>query len=363
MARRKEARILGPYEEARGWRVRFINREGKKQNILCPTLEAAQALIWELEREVLGKYTLEDCIDLWELDLKKKGLKPKTIAGEIKRARLLLPLKGSIASYSAEEAERKYLELVDRGLAADTHRWYRSTCIRFFDFAVAMGWLGENPWAKVRPLGKRRRGKMQLRVDEARQWADEAFRRLDVARQANLARLPKAERRRIEGQAEGALAGLIALLLGMRAGEIVQLKARDVDASGTLLWIESGKTEAAKRHMKVPHELRAPLLERASGRRWDQYLFGGGDAPRATNWPNRCVQALTAAVGVPTVCAHSMRGLHTTLSKAEGATADMVMVQIGHNDRTTQDRHYADQEVVAEAKRKRVFELIVGGAR
>ena len=45
----------------------------------------------------------------------------------------------------------------------------------------------------------------------------------------------------------GAVAAMMALLLGMRATEIVSRVVRDLDDNGRLLWIPTAKTEAGKR--------------------------------------------------------------------------------------------------------------------
>jgi integrase len=50
----------------------------------------------------------------------------------------------------------------------------------------------------------------------------------------------------------GALAAALPLLTGMRASEITNLRRRDLDDGGKILWVQEGKTEAARRRFVVP---------------------------------------------------------------------------------------------------------------
>lgn len=89
-------------------------------------------------------------------------------------------------------------------------------------------------------MGKRRHGKAQLSIDEARRWA------LEFADQ---------------GEA-GAVAAMMALVMGMRPSEIVSRVVRDLDYDGRLLWIPETKTEAGRRTLPVPEFLGPYLRQR-----------------------------------------------------------------------------------------------------
>ena len=78
------------------------------------------------------------------------------------------------------------------------------------------------------------------------------------------------------GGDRGATAALVALLLGMRASEIVSRRAGDLDedsAPGDLLWIPCAKTPAGRRTIEVPGELRPLLVACAQGKASDRHLF------------------------------------------------------------------------------------------
>ena len=49
---------------------------------------------------------------------------------------------------------------------------------------------------------------------------------------------------------------LVAVYMGLRAGEIVNIGRRDIDDNGRLLWIPDSKTEAGRRILEIPEILR-----------------------------------------------------------------------------------------------------------
>jgi integrase len=139
-------------------------------------------------------------------------------------------------------------------LAVDSHRNILAEAKTFLNWAVGRGYLRGNPLAGVVGTGKRRHGKPQLRIDEARKWQAKA---LQLAS---------------EGQ-EGAVGALVTLLMGLRAGEVVSRIVRDLDDDGRLLCIPDSKTAAGKRTLQVPEALRSSLLRLAEGRKAGEPLF------------------------------------------------------------------------------------------
>jgi hypothetical protein len=75
----------------------------------------------------------------------------------------------------------------------------------------------------VKGVGKRKRGKPQLRIDEARKFIAEAKRMADA------------------GDIAGVV-GLGALCFGTRITELVSRPVRELDDDGRLLWISKSKT-------------------------------------------------------------------------------------------------------------------------
>ncbi|MCP4447456.1 MAG: phage integrase family protein [Myxococcales bacterium] len=91
---------------------------------------------------------------------------------------------------------------------------------------------------------------------------------------------------------------MMTLLMGMRASEIVQRIARDIDDQVRILWVTASKTEAGKRRFGVPVGLRPYLGELAKGKSPGDLLFGLRDR----GWPNKCVQRICHEADVPVVC-------------------------------------------------------------
>jgi hypothetical protein len=151
----------------------------------------------------------------------------------------------------------------------------------------------------------------------------------------------------------------MALLMGLRASEVMGRTARDVDDGGCLLWIDSGKTDHSRRHLRVPAVLAPHLAKLAADRQGAPYLFGeakGGRPP--THRLAYIVQRLCRRYEVPKVCPHSLRGLYATLAMEQGAVADMVAASLGHTSFTMTARHYAKPQAVRNAKTERVLAVL-----
>lgn len=196
-----------------------------------------------------------------------------------------------------------------------THRGALSEARTFYAWCVRGGLCPQNPLRDVQPEGRLPRGKEQLRVAEARRLLEVAY---------GLAE---------KGDA-GALAVLLCLLCALRAGEVLRLQARDIDAGDVV--VERGKTANAARRMEMSPKLR-DLLERwRAGRPPEQLLF-----PHAANWVNRQTSRLCVLAGVRRVVAHSLRGLHSTAALKSGVTARVVAEALGHGSPSTTLGSYA----------------------
>jgi integrase len=123
--------------------------------------------------------------------------------------------------------------------AVDTHRNALSEVKTFLQYCVRSKWIKASGFEKIKGVGKRKKGiasKKQLTVDEAKKFIVVCL--------------------RAAGQGDqGAVAGLMTLLMGMRTEEINSRVVRNVDKDGTILWI-TGKTEAGTRSGKIPPILR-----------------------------------------------------------------------------------------------------------
>ena len=72
----------------------------------------------------------------------------------------------------------------------------------------------------------------------------------------------------------GAVAALMALLMGMRVSEITDRIVRNLDDDGRLLWSTDAKTHAGIRRLQVPQQLQPPLRRIAANKQPMERLFG-----------------------------------------------------------------------------------------
>ncbi|MFA4973884.1 MAG: tyrosine-type recombinase/integrase [bacterium] len=340
--------------------------------------------------------TVDDALKGYERHMREKGNKPKSITETIRRLRLFFPdLEMPLAALSSSRCQSYYEDLCRRPvmpprrqevdgnsvaklrgegltwnevclkveccrsaamraleqrgepksapeppkLSVDTHRNMLAEAKSFLRWCgEEKRWLKDNPLGSVKGKGKRKHGKLQLRIDETRKW---------VARALELA---------AQGE-EGAVAALLTLFLNLRASEVVGRIVRDVDDNGRVLWVPDSKTEKGKRTQEVPKELQPYLLQLASGKTPEARLFSCS----SRDWPRHWVQRICREAGVPVVCAHGMRGTHSSIAHAFGFTSRAVADAMGHESEKTTLESYTDPSVVANAQQKRMLQVLNGG--
>jgi integrase len=146
---------------------------------------------------------------------------------------------------------------------------------------------------------------------------------------------------------DGAVAALMALLMGMRVSEISDRIVRNLDDDGRLLWITDAKTQAGIRRLQVPQQLQ-PLLRRIAANKQPTDRLFGPNVHR--HMVLRHVRRICKAAGVPVIPPHGLRGTHASLAMTAGATGDLVAAALGHESFTTTERHYARADAIADAQ-------------
>ena len=239
-------RVLGPYAFRDQWRCAI--RNGQRKTYLSPenTPERALAVAERFVSELTASQpvTVSAAIDRYQQYLKDKGNKPASY--EITPLRLRRFFGSMLGAPLFSLTERRCQALYDglreqtsertgKPLSVDTHRAYLADARSFGRWAVKVKLMRTSPVAEIEGMGRRRRGKPQLRHDEAHVW------------------LNRGEELAQQGET-GAVAAMMTLLMGLRCSEIVGRVVRDLDQGGTVLWIPDSKTEAGKRKVKVPTE-------------------------------------------------------------------------------------------------------------
>lgn len=367
MRARRGERILGPYEQHNGFRVIEIAANGERKSTLFPDEAKAQKYIEILSAALIHEeQTTASAVDLYRDHLKSKGNKPDSIRQTCWAIGMFFPQAIPLALLSAKRCQRLYEEMRERPtrtgkpLSVDSHRGMLAQVRTFLAWCIERGWIrGANPAENVRGIGKRRpRGKSlgkagnELRVREARAWYVKA---LDLA----------------DGGDQGAVAALVALLLGMRASEIVSRLVGDLDedqAPGDLLWIPCSKTPAGRRTLEVPDVLRPLLLACAEGKSGERYLFEcerphevGEGKPHLRDWVIGQVHRICDDAKVPRVTAHAMRGLLATLTAERGLAGHLIAATLGHEDERTTMHAYAAPGAASAGATRRGLTLLKGG--
>lgn len=345
MSRRRAGdRVLGPYPDGDGWRVVVVRGGGGRTSRRFPTEEEARRVATsgrrQLEAELGLALTVGAALDRYELARRAKGNRPGSIATTLHRLRAFLGDQAAELRTLTPARLRALYDARAKVVTVDTHRNELAEAKTFFRWTVEQRLLARNPAEAIAGVGRRRRGKEQLRVDEARRWLEVA---LEQARTK-----------------PGAVGALMAMLMGLRASEIVDRVVRDLDDDGRLLWIPEAKTEAGRRRLVVPELLRPHLQRLATGRGPGEPLLG---AAHERSWVAAWTARLCRAAGVPEITAHGLRGTHATLAESAGATGDLVAAALGHESAATTHGHYTRPEAVGQATQTRTLTVLSGGKK
>lgn len=349
--RQRKPGVFGPYEHRSGqWRVVFREEGGAETKRTFPTKEEAE----KQRKQWLGVIaewigvTVEKSIDAYEIHLRQaRGNRKGSANTTVYRVRYFFRpwLVELLEVLTPAKCEKRYAQIVTepsehtgKPLAPDTHRNTLAEAKTFAAWCVGKGWLRSNPLEAVEGQGKRKHGKEQLRINEARLWLGKAL------EHAN------------HGE-PGAVAAMISLVMGMRCSEIVSRVVRDLDDDGQLLWIPCSKTPAGRRTLEVPPLLQQDLKRLCRDKLPEAPLFGH----HWRDWPRKWVQRICREVGVPKVSAHAMRGLHATLALGRGTSPHAVAASLGHASPTVTMQSYADPSAVAAANQRHALTILVGG--
>jgi integrase len=238
------------------------------------------------------------------------------------------------------EKLRKTPKQNGKPVSVDFHRNVLAEARSFLKWCLTKKkWIDSNPLDGVEGVGRRKHGKAQLRIDEARRWLGKATDYADAGH-------------------DGAIAAMVTLLMGLRSTETITRVARDVDDNGKLLWIPDSKTEAGRRTLQVPEGLQPYLLQLAKDKQPNELIFG----KHLRGWPRWWVQKICREAKVPVVTAHGMRGLHSTLAVDSGVTSHAVAAALGHESFSTTKQSYTKPGAIAHSQQNRVLRVLAGGA-
>lgn len=345
-------RVYGPYPARKGLRLVILEGSARKSVIVASVAEAEKVRA-DLEAALRQRSGRSIAVALGEYEdylLHTRGAATaphiaRAIARFIGEDGMLGDISPARASAMYESETRRVLGGKGQTVAAASHRTLLGQCKRFYAWAVERGYASENPFASVKPVGKPKVGKAQLRIDEARRFVATAMAQAQAGDPA-------------------ATASLLALMLGMRAGEVLARIVRDLDDGGRVLWITRGKTDNARRRLEIPEVLRPCMRRLADGKSPHELLFGESPIhagkPLTDAWLWGHVRRLCDEAGVPRVSTHSLRGLHSTLAIEAGATSTAVAAALGHGSFQITAKHYAAPGAIERARSKSVEQALSG---
>lgn len=343
--RSNEWRVLGPEKHGRRWRVFVIPPGGTRRD--STTFETrtydSEAAALKFKREILeelgGAVSIDRALDQYERHQRGAGLEAVTVETTMYRLGLYFDGARDLLLMDLDEQRGKalYTALRDRRkkvwtnplapeppdaprIAIQTQRHALSAAKTFARWCVDEGLMRASPLEKVKPVGKPKRMKKQLTIDQGRQLVAVCLRELAA------------------GDAV-ALAVIIGVVFGIRSSAIAALTVDDIDDRGRVLIVRKSKTDASLwLRLAIPVELQPVIAAYIDGR--IGRLFPRRNEKRARDWLLYHTKRLCWLAGVPEVTTHGLRGTQASTSVESGATAEMVMRQLGQAGTEVGRRHY-----------------------
>ena len=283
-----------------------------------------------------GRVTLAEHLERW-LAYKESRVKPTTLAGYTNLVRNhIVPEIGQVrlARLNAYHVEQLYQAMLARGLSARMVNLAHVVLNNALGLAVRWGTLDRNPAAAVDPP--------RPTPTEPSYWTPEqAVAFLEAARGHRLYAL-----------------FYLALVTGMRRGELLGLQWPDVDLERGVLQIQRNLTVAggrvvlttpksarSRRGLYLSREAAAVLREHhrrqaeereRAGSLWRQdcppWVFastvGTYTMPRNLY---RTFKALIEGAGVPEIRFHDLRHTYVSLERARGTQIELISSRVGHS--------------------------------
>lgn len=203
----------------------------------------------------------------------------------------------------------------------DAQRWGR--------WMAKQGWTESDPFAGVEPRGRIERRKPQLRRDDRRKLYAACI---------------------AEGGPEAG-AVLMALVMGMRAGEIGAITEADMDEGGALVVVRRGKTRHSERELWVPESIRPTVLAKAKAGRRSRY------------WVHYHCTRMCEVAGVPKTSPHGLRGTQSTTAIESGVAIESVARALGHGSTGVTEQHYVEPSAIDNQQTRARLRVLSGGAK
>lgn len=333
-------RIYGPYPPHRGrsrWRIQVYDAStGRKKSLTAASHEEAMSLVAALQQKIkeATPITTHAAIDGFAAHKASQFRNPRDVDAIAKKLKLLVSDDLPLRSLTPELAQSFYLQEANRigkfgQVKPATHHSRLRLAKEWWRFCQQQGWVAHDPWVRVATIGRANSGKPQPTLDEARRLKEYLFAQAEL-------------------QDEGALALLVQLYLGLRPSEVLGLRVGDCSDNCKLVRVNGTKTKLALRDLELAEPV-AELLQRrcASLSNEDRIFATHLKRQPAPPWMLDRMHRACAQAGIRKYCAHSLRGLHSSLALRAGASTHEVARSLGHASFATTAKHYAHPTAVS----------------
>ena len=317
------------------WRVQVTSATGARTSTTCATEGLAREVAAHVESQLRSEVqTVSEAVSLYLAELENRGTTKAHRVSVAARLKLIMPGQDEqlLTELHPIVCQRLYDESRQKGKSVDYQRNALLTARSLCTWLVETGSLASNPFAGIKGVGKRRKGKQQLTIDEARRFLDTCLNESSIE----------------------ATAALCCLLLALRCSEIVGLQPKSVDDGGTVLRVweraEDGKSSSAHRLVEIPEVMRERMPELAADTTLNRHKIG------------HHVRRLCGVAGVTVVGPHALRGTHASLATRAGATSQLVAGTLGHSRVSVTEAHYTERGAT-EARGARAALRVLSGGR
>lgn len=228
-------------------------------------------------------------------------------------------------------------ELREEGVAAKTVRNIRDVMRMIFRLAVRSGALKVNPVVDITVARTHRAEMVFLEPDQVMDLATEV---------AQPPRRYRREERRVVGYPEYGLFVRFAAFTGLRAGELVGLRVKDLELLQRRVQVFQSASEAygqlqivptktyERRSVPIPRSLINDLAEHVAGKGPDEFVWQSpeGGPFRYSNWFKRHFRPAVERAAVPAATRfHDLRHSYAAMLIAQGAHPRAIMERMGHS--------------------------------
>lgn len=332
------------------WEIRvYLGIEAGRERYTYATIEGKKADALEIERKLaqekgnsirLSAYSLKlsQFLDFWLNEYILPYKAPKTCAFyELNLNKRIIPDLGPIVlrKLTPQDIQRFYNKTIKKRidgkpgpLSGTSLRAIHRTLHAALERAVKLDLIESNPADRVElPTPVRFKPRVLT--------PDEGIRFLEAA----------------QGTTHYALIAT-ALFTGLRLGELLSLRWKNVDLSNGVITVEKSKTASGIRFVPIPSVAVNILKKQRDTVQGDIVFPGslGGEEIQRTYLSSKVMPKLCEAAGLPRMRFHDLRHTHATWLSAMDISARTVADRLGHSDASFTLRTYAHVSLTAQRK-------------